>query len=139
MRRLKAVMVLAALMTGAAGAERFGVQAGVAAGGGLGLHVGVYGRVAGFGPVQAELRGTLDRTLSGQGGTRVGTDALLSMNLLLLRPYAGVGLSFPLNATGTTLHTTLGARFPLPGPLDGFAEANFGRQNVYRVGAVFRF
>ncbi|EYB69705.1 hypothetical protein DEIPH_ctg002orf0014 [Deinococcus phoenicis] len=141
MKRLGTVLLLAALMGGAAGAERFGVQAGVTAGGGnLGLHAGAYGRVAGFGPVQTEVRGTLETSLRGQGGLWVGADALLSVNLLLLRPYAGVGVTVPLGSvSSTSLHTTLGARFGLPGPLDGFAEGNFGRQNVYRAGVLFRF
>ncbi|GAA5511551.1 hypothetical protein Dcar01_00262 [Deinococcus carri] len=140
MKRLGKVMVLAALLGSAAGAERFGVQAGVTGGSGnLGLHAGAYGRVAGFGPVQTELRGTLDTALLGQGGLQVGADALLSVNLLLLRPYAGVGVTVPLNSGTTSLHTTLGARFGLPGPFDAFAEGNFGRQNVYRAGVVVRF
>ncbi|WP_272975888.1 hypothetical protein [Deinococcus geothermalis] len=141
MRRLGMAMVLAALMTGVASAERFGVQAGLAGGSGsLGLHVGAYSRVTGFGPLQTEVRGTVDSALYGPGGLQVGADALLSVNLLLLRPYAGVGVTVPLNAgSGTSLHTTLGARFPLLGPVQGFAEGNFGRQNVYRVGALLRF
>ncbi|MEW6421299.1 hypothetical protein [Deinococcus geothermalis] len=140
MRRLGTVMVLAALTTGVAGAERFGVQAGLAGGSGsLGLHVGAYGRVAGFGPLQTEVRGTVDSALYGQGGLQVSADALLSVNLLLLRPYAGVGVTVPLSSGSTSLHTTLGARFPLLGPINGFAEGNFGGRNVYRVGALLRF
>ncbi len=136
MRQLKTGMALAALTAGAAGAETFGVQAGVSTGSGLGLHVGAYGRVAGFGPVQAEGRGTLDLH---RGGVEVGADALLSVNLLLARPYAGLGLAVPLSGGGMGFHTTLGARFGLPGPFSGFAEGNFGSRNVYRAGLLFRF
>lgn len=137
MRQLKAVVALAALTAGVAGAETFGVQAGLAAGGGdLGLHIGAYGRVAGFGPLQAEGRGTLDLR---RGGTEVGADALLSVNLLLARPYAGLGLALPLGGGGMGFHTTLGARFGLPGPFSGFAEGNFGSRSVYRAGLLFRF
>ncbi|GBF05389.1 hypothetical protein DAERI_040149 [Deinococcus aerius] len=137
MRRLKTVVALAALTAGAAGAETFGVQVGAAAGGGLGLHLGAYSRVAGFGPLQAEGRGTLDLR---RGGAEVGADALLSVNLLLARPYAGVGVGVPLSGGGSFgFHTTLGARFGLPGPFSGFAEGNFGSRNVYRAGLLLRF
>ncbi|WP_245872923.1 hypothetical protein [Deinococcus planocerae] len=137
MRRLKTVVALAALSAGVAGAETFGVQAGV---GNAGLHLGAYSRVAGFGPVQTELRGTFDRSLTGGGETRVGADALLSVNLLLLRPYAGVGVGLPLGGgSGASFQTTLGARFGLPGPFSGFAEGNFGSRNVYRAGLLLRF
>lgn len=137
MRQLRKALALAALTAGVAGAETFGVQAGLAAGGGgVGLHVGAYGRVAGFGPVQVEGRGTLDLRRS---GTEVGADALLSVNLLLARPYAGLGLAVPLGGGGAGLRTTLGARFGLPGPFSGFAEGNFGSRSVYRAGLLFRF
>ena len=97
MRQLGVGMVLAALLAGTAGAERFGVQLGVGAGaGGVGVQAGAYARVAGFGPAQLEARGTFEQALSGSGGTRVGADALVSVNLLLLRPYAGLGLTLPL-------------------------------------------
>ncbi len=132
-------MALTALSAGVAGAESFGVQAGLAGGGGFGLHLGAYARVAGFGPVQAELRGTFDRSFTGGGETRVGADALVSANLLLLRPYAGVGLALPLNGGGAGFQTTLGARFGLPGPFSGFAEGSFGGRNVYRAGLLLRF
>ncbi|WP_231557295.1 hypothetical protein [Deinococcus sp. YIM 77859] len=138
MRPLKVMMALAVLATGGAGAERFGVQAGLSVGGGFGLHAGAYGRVAGFGPVQIEGRGTVDLQTGRQ--IEVGADALLSVNLLLLRPYAGVGLGVPLGGGGTGFHTTLGARFGLPGPFSGFAEGNFGTgKNVYRAGLLLRF
>ncbi|WP_040382244.1 hypothetical protein [Deinococcus apachensis] len=137
MGTFKTVMALAALTAGGASAETFGVQFGVASGGGLGLHVGAYTRVAGFGPIQTEGRGTLDLR---QGATEVGADALLSVNLLLARPYAGVGVGLPLGGGGNFgFHTTLGARFGLPGPFSGFAEGNFGSRNVYRAGLLFRF
>lgn len=138
MRQLKTVLALAVLSAGLAGAEGFGVQAGLSVGGGFGLHAGAYGRLAGFGPAQVEGRGTVDLKTGGQ--IEVGADALLSVNLLLLRPYAGVGLGVPLGGTGTGLHTTLGARFGLPGPFSGFAEGNFGTgKNVYRAGVLLRF
>ncbi|WP_264776555.1 hypothetical protein [Deinococcus aetherius] len=136
MRRLKTVVALVALSAGVAGAEQFGVQAGI---GNLGLHVGAYSRVAGFGPVQTELRGTFDRGLTSGGETRVGADALLSVNLLLLRPYAGLGVGLPLGGGGASFQTTVGARFGLPGPFSGFAEGNFGSRNVYRAGLLLRF
>ncbi|MBB5235445.1 hypothetical protein [Deinococcus budaensis] len=141
MKRLGVGMALAALAAGTAGAERFGVQLGVGAGGGgVGVQAGAYARVAGFGPAQLEARGTFEQALSGSGGTRVGADALVSVNLLLLRPYAGLGLSLPLGGAGNTaLRSTVGARFGLPGPLSGFAEGSFGGQNVYRAGLLLRF
>lgn len=141
MGRLGAGVALAALMAGTAGAERFGVQLGVGAGaGGVGVQAGAYARVAGFGPAQLEARGTFEQALGGSGGTRVGADALVSVNLLLLRPYAGLGLSLPLGGIGgSALRSTVGARFGLPGPLSGFAEGSFGGQNVYRAGVLLRF
>jgi hypothetical protein len=142
--RLKTVMTLAALtvgtVAGTAGAERFGVQVGLGAGaGGANLHAGAYGRLAGFGPAQLEARGTFDRALSGSGGTQIGADALVSVNLLLARPYAGVGVGVGLGGGGAAFRTTLGARFGLPGPFAGFAEANFAGRNVYRAGLLLRF
>lgn len=143
MRRIGVGMALAALATGTAGAERFGVQVGLGAGaGGVGLHAGAYGRVAGFGPAQLEARGTFEQALGGSGGARVGADALVSVNLLLLRPYAGLGLSVPLGGEGRSraaFRSTVGARFGLPGPFSGFAEGSFGGQNVYRAGLLLRF
>jgi len=140
MRKLGAGVVLAALLAGTAGAERFGVQVSVGAGaGGVGVQAGAYARVAGFGPAQLEARGTFEQALSGSGGTRVGADALVSVNLLLLRPYAGLGLSLPLSGGGTAFRSTVGARFGLPGPFSGFAEGSFGGQNVYRAGLLLRF
>ena len=133
-------MAFAALAAGTAGAERFGVQLGLGAGGGgVGLHAGAYARVAGFGPAQLEARGTFEQALRGSGGTRVGADALVSVNLLLLRPYAGLGLTLPLGGGNTAFRSTVGARFGLPGPLSGFAESSFGGQNVYRAGVLLRF
>lgn len=139
--RLTTWMTLAALTAGTAGAERFGVQLGLGAGtGGVGLHAGAYGRLAGFGPAQLEARGTFDRALSGSGGTQIGADALVSVNLLLARPYAGVGVAVPLGGGGgAAFRTTLGARFGLPSPFAGFAEANFAGRNVYRAGLLLRF
>lgn len=139
-KRLARVAAVAALMMGAAGAESFGVQAGLRAGGGFGLHAGAYARLTGFGPVQVEGRGTLDQTLGSAARTEVGADALLSVNLLVARPYAGLGLAVPLSGgSGVAFRTTLGARFSLPGPLSGFAEGSFGRQNVVRAGVLLRF
>jgi len=130
----------AVLTAGVAGAESFGVQAGLRAGNGFGLHAGAYARLTGFGPVQVEGRGTFDQTFGSSARTELGADALVSVNLLLARPYAGLGLAVPLSGgNGAGLRTTLGARFSLPGPLSGFAEGSFGRQNVYRAGLLLRF
>ena len=139
-KRFARVAAVLALTAGVAGAESFGVQAGLRAGNGFGLHAGAYARLTGFGPVQVEGRGTWDQTFGTSARTEVGADALVSVNLLLARPYAGLGVSVPLSGGGGVgVHTTLGARFSLPGPLSGFAEGNFGRQNVYRAGVVLRF
>ncbi|MEF2279206.1 hypothetical protein V3W47_12930 [Deinococcus sp. YIM 134068] len=140
MRRLRTVVTLAALAAGTAGAEQFGVQVGYSSvPGNFGVHLGGYGRLTGFGPVQAEWRTTLDTPLGGSGTTEVGADALVSVNLLLLRPYGGVGVAVPLDSSGPYVKTTVGARFSLLGPFSGFAEGNFGRGTAFRVGALLRF
>ncbi|SMB94705.1 hypothetical protein [Deinococcus hopiensis] len=139
-KRFTGMAAVAVLTAGVAGAENFGVEAGLAAGGGFGLHAGAYARLAGFGPVQVEGRGTVDKTFGRAGQTEVGADALVSVNLLLARLYGGLGVAVPLSGgNGAGFRATLGARFSLPGPLSGFAEGGFGRQNVYRAGVLLRF